>query len=68
MNTLQQIVGAVATAIATILLAMGQGMSKKGGVSVVRFTNGAHYGFYFTLILIVIGFLLSLTIKEDGNN
>ena len=31
MNTLQQIVGAVATAIATILLAMGQGMSKKGG-------------------------------------
>ena len=30
-NTLQQIVGAVATAIATILLAMGQGMSKKGG-------------------------------------
>lgn len=30
MNTLQQIVGAVATAIATILLAMGQGMSKGG--------------------------------------
>ena len=49
MNTLQQIVGAVATAIATILLAMGQGMSKKGGVRAVRFTNGAHYGFYFNL-------------------
>lgn len=66
MNTLQQIVGAVATAIATILLAMGQGISK--GSSAVRFTNGAHYGFYFTLILIVIGLLLSLTIKEDKEN
>ncbi|WP_430623985.1 hypothetical protein [Lactobacillus taiwanensis] len=41
-------------------------MSK--GVRAVRFTNGAYYGFYFTLILIVIGFLLSLTIKADGNN
>jgi DHA2 family lincomycin resistance protein-like MFS transporter len=54
MNTLQQIVGALAT---------GQNIST--GSSTVKFTNGSHYGFYFTLVLIVVGFLLSLTIKED---
>ena len=63
MNTLQQIVGAIAPAIATILLATGQ--STVAGSSAVKFTNGTHYVFYFTLVLIVIGLLLSLTIKED---
>ena len=66
MNTLQQIVGALATAIATILLAAGQ--NTVVGSSAVKFTNGTHYGFYFTLALIVLGLLLSLTIKEDQNS
>ena len=65
-NTLQQIVGAIATAIATILLATGQ--STVAGSSAVKFTNGTHYVFYFTLVLIVIGLLLSLTIKENQNS
>ena len=65
-NTLQQIVGAIAPAIATILLATGQ--STVAGSSAVKFTNGTHYVFYFTLVLIVIGLLLSLTIKEDQNS
>lgn len=66
MNTLQQIVGAISTAIATILLAAGQ--NTIAGSSAVKFTNGTHYGFYFTLVLIVIGLLLSLTIKEDRHS
>ena len=66
MNTLQQIVGAITTAIATILLAAGQ--NTIAGSSTVKFTNGTHYGFYFTLVLIVIGLLLSLTIKEDRHS
>lgn len=66
MNTLQQIVGAIATAIATILLTTGQ--NTVASSSVVKFTNGTHYGFYFTIVLIVIGLLLSLTIKEDQNS
>lgn len=63
MNTLQQIVGALATAISTILLAMGQNTSN--GSNAVRFTTGSHYGFYFTLILIIVGLLVSFTIREN---
>ena len=64
MNTLQQIVGAIATAIATILLAAGQNAAHTANKA-VAFTNGAHYGFYFTVILVIIGLLLGLLIKRE---
>lgn len=62
MNTLQQIVGAIATALATSFLAMGQAASS--GSESLRFTSGVHYGFYFTAVLVIAGLIVSLTLKE----
>lgn len=66
MNTLQQIVGAIATAIATSLLGIGQAAYITSGANHAAgaFVNGAHYGFFFTLALAVAGFLLALRIPK----
>ena len=61
MNTLQQVVGALATALATSFMGMGQAASH--GSSAARFANGAHYGFCFTIALIVIALILSFKLK-----
>lgn len=63
MNTLQQIVGAISTAVATGLLALGE--KSFAGSKPAAFTHGFHYGLYFTLALIICGLLLSLTIKKE---
>lgn len=63
MNTFQQIIGAMATAIATSLLAFGQHLSNGG--TQVAFTNGFHVGLLFTLIVAVVAFVIALTIKEQ---
>lgn len=55
LNTMQQIVGAVATAVATSLLELGR--RGTAGTAAARFTTGAHYGFCFTLILAIITFV-----------
>lgn len=65
MNTLQQIVGAIATAIATSLLGIGQA-AYSGGSHAAAFVNGAHYGFYFTFVLAVVGFLLALRLPKQA--
>ena len=65
MNTMQQIVGAIATALATSLLGIGQTVYQNhhgSGHLSAAFTNGTHYGFYFTIALIVVGLLASLRI------
>lgn len=65
MNTMQQIVGAIATALATSLLGIGQAAYQNhhgSGHLSAAFTNGTHYGFYFTIALIVVGLLASLRI------
>lgn len=64
MNTLQQIVGAISTAVATILLSFGQRIMPNASAA-EKFTNGTHFGFYFTLALIVISFILSFNIKNE---
>jgi len=66
MNTLQQIVGAIATAIATSLLGIGQAayLAKGTTNAAGAFVNGAHYGFYFTFILALIGFLIALRLPK----
>ncbi|WP_341779878.1 DHA2 family efflux MFS transporter permease subunit [Levilactobacillus sp. HBUAS70063] len=66
MNTLQQIVGAIATAIATSLLGIGQAAYMASGANHAAgaFVNGAHYGFFFTFALAVVGFLLALRIPK----
>lgn len=58
LNTMQQVVGAVATAVATSLLELGR--RGTAGTAAARFTTGAHYGFYFTLILAIIAFVFVL--------
>lgn len=64
MNTLQQIVGAIATAIATILLSLGQNAAATSNKA-AAFTNGAHYGFYFTIVLVIVGLILAFMIKNQ---
>jgi len=67
-NTFQQVIGAVATGIATILLSTGQqNYFANGGHSAkIAFTNGAHYGFMFTLILAVFGFILAFRVHNKS--
>lgn len=60
LNTLQQVVGAVATAIATSMLSLGSAQrSGKAGL-----TLGTHYGFIFVLILAVMAVIVSLQITK----
>lgn len=65
LNTLQQVLGAVCTAVATSLLAMGQAdfYAAGGTSSSLAFTQGSHYGFMFTLVLAVLGFIFATRMK-----
>ncbi|MDF7664368.1 MFS transporter [Bifidobacterium sp. ESL0763] len=58
LNTMQQVLGAVITAVATILLAAGQASSHTGGKA-MAFVTGSRWGFAFALALAVIAFLVS---------
>ncbi len=60
MNTLQQIVGAVATAIATSLIAFGS--SQQAGVT--GLTVGTHAGFMFVLILAIVALLVATQVES----
>lgn len=62
LNTMQQIVGALATALATSFLELG--CNTASGSSAVRFTNGVHYGLYFTLALVIIGLVLTFKMSD----
>lgn len=64
LNTMQQIVGALATALATSFLTIGR--NAVSGSAAFKFTNGVHYGMYFTIALTVIGFIVALFVKDDG--
>lgn len=68
LNTMQQVLGAVCTAVATSLLGIGQRvyLEVNSADSAGAFTQGAHYGFMFTLILAVIGFILSFRIGKEA--
>ena len=65
MNTLQQVLGAICTAVATCLLAAGQNtyFAAGGTDSALAFTEGSHIGFAFTLIMAVFGFFLAFHIN-----
>ncbi|MDO4903893.1 MAG: DHA2 family efflux MFS transporter permease subunit [Limosilactobacillus sp.] len=66
LNAMQQVVGALVTALATSFLELGRSLGTGSGAE--RFTHGAHFGFYFTIILILIGLVLSLQIGEKSKN
>ncbi|MDO4289739.1 MAG: MDR family MFS transporter [Eggerthellaceae bacterium] len=64
LNTLQQVLGAVCTAIATLLLTSGQAANLAAGVDgVSAFAAGSHWGFVFTLVLAGLGLACSLMLK-----
>lgn len=65
LNTMQQVLGAVCTAVATNLLASGQQafFSTGGTDPAFAFAQGSHWGFLFTLALALVGFLLASRIK-----
>ena len=63
LNTMQQVWGAVSTAVATSLLGIGQAAAA-GSAPETAFTTGFHYGLAFTLALAVLGFVVSLTLKK----
>lgn len=63
MNTLQQVVGAVATALATLLLTFGESIDPSAKAA-TTFTNGFHYGIYFTIALIILGLIISLGLRK----
>ncbi|BDR52359.1 MFS transporter [Bombiscardovia nodaiensis] len=62
-NTMQQIVGAVATAVTTSLLAIGESHAT-GASPAQAFTSGMHLGLWFVVVLIVVALLVSLKIKN----
>lgn len=65
LNTMQQVLGAVCTAVATSLLTAGQASyaAAGGADATLAFTQGSHWGFAFALALAVIGFAYALRIK-----
>lgn len=63
MNTMQQVWGAISTAIATSLMVIGQ-RAFTGNGDTARFTNGFHYGVRYTLILAILGLIIAFTIKN----
>lgn len=65
LNTLEQIVGALSTAIATSLLALGNNGDHPSLMSV---NTAIHYGFIFVLLLAFFGFLLAFKIRDERKN
>lgn len=65
LNTMQQVLGAVCTAVATSLLTAGQAsyVAVGGTDATLAFTQGSHWGFAFALALAVVGFACALCIK-----
>ncbi len=68
LNTVQQVMGAVCTAVATNLLASGQAAyyASGGSDSSLAFTQGSHWGFMFALVLAIVGFLFATRIKKQS--
>ena len=65
LNAMQQVFGAIATAVATSLLIAGQSAYfANGGASAQdAFATGSHYGFAFALIMAVLALMLAFRVK-----
>ncbi len=63
-NMMQQVFGAISTAVSTSLLGMGK-TAYLGKSTQEAFVNGSHYAFMFTLVIALIGFIFSFRIKEN---
>ncbi len=66
LNTLQQVLGAVITAVTTILLSAGQsGAQAAGAGKAAAFVAGCRWGFVFALALAVIALVASFWLKAS---
>lgn len=65
LNAMQQVFGAIATAVATSLLIAGQSAYFANGGTVAQdaFAVGSHYGFAFALVLAVLAFVLAFKVR-----
>ena len=66
LNTMQQIVGALATALATSFLELGR--HAVAGSQAVRFTSGVHTGLYFTLALAIVALIVSFALPKQAED
>lgn len=66
LNTMQQIVGALATALATSFLELGRAAGT--GSLAARFTNGVHFGIYFTIVLVVVAIILTFMMQDKAHS
>lgn len=60
LSTLQQIAGAVSTAIATSMLSTGFRQTPNA----VGLTHGTHFGFIFVMIMAVLALIISVGVKK----
>ena len=66
LNTMEQVCGAVCTALATSMLSAGESAAAAAGAPEhACATAGSHYGFAFVLALAVIGLLLSTQMRKE---
>lgn len=67
MNTMQQVCGAIATAVATCLLGLGQtNYAAAGGTNPAQgFVDGSRYGYLFGMVLVVLVLACSFLLKEQ---
>lgn len=63
LNTVQQVWGAICTAVATSLLGIGKN-AFTGADAAGAATNGFHYGLFFTLALAIVGFVLAFKLNK----
>ena len=63
-NMMQQVFGAISTAVSTSLLGIGKA-AYIGNNTQDAFVNGVHYAFVFTFAIALIGFICSFQIKES---
>ncbi len=67
LNTLQQVMGAIATAVATYLVTRGSQLAAGGGMdTAAAFAQGAHWGIVFSLVLAVAALILALRLKSTA--
>ncbi len=67
LNTMEQVCGAVCTALATSMLAAGESAAEATGAGAQACaTTGSHYGFAFVLVLAVLGLILSLGMRNTA--
>ena len=66
LNTMQQVVAAIGSAVATCLLGLGESnYTAAGGTDAAQgFVNGSRYGYVFALVLVVIVLAMSFLLRE----